>query len=173
MKEKIVVLDNFLDKETFFYVKNNLLSDYFPWYKNDYKVNKEQQNLEENEHYNLQMAHSFYKDYRPDSNKIDAILPLLEKINPISFIRIKANLTFCTPKIITYGFHNDFYNKKITTAVFYINTNNGKTIFESGEEVESIENRLVLFNSTEKHSGTSTNDTKFRCLINLNFIEEE
>ena len=57
------------------------------------------------------------------------------------------------------------------TAIFYINSNNGFTLFESdNQKVESIENRLVIFDSFERHSGTNCTDEKYRAVINFNFI---
>ena len=51
-----------------------------------------------------------------------------------------------------------------------INTNNGKTFFKDGFEVDSVENRMVIFDGNMIHAGSSTTDTKTRCVINLNFI---
>ena len=38
------------------------------------------------------------------------------------------------------------------------------------EKIESIENRLVVFDSKTMHSGSTTNDSKARFVINLNYI---
>ena len=37
-----------------------------------------------------------------------------------------------------------------------MNTNNGKTLFENGKEVDSVANRLVVFGNTLKHTGTES-----------------
>ena len=37
------------------------------------------------------------------------------------------------------------------TSILYINTNDGYTKFEDGTIVESVENRLVTFDSRMKH----------------------
>jgi len=92
-----------------------------------------------------------------------------------SIIRVKANLTIKTDKIITYGFHTDSnyfnyepYDSKV--AIFYLNSNNGKTIFENGDEVESVENRIVIFDNILKHTGTSCTDQKRRIVLNINYF---
>ena len=57
------------------------------------------------------------------------------------------------------------------TAVFYVNTNNGYTIFESGEKVSSVENRMVIFDSNILHTGTTCTDERVRCVLNFNYYE--
>jgi hypothetical protein len=57
------------------------------------------------------------------------------------------------------------------TAIFYLNTNDGYTIFEKdGEKIDSLENRMLIFDSSERHSGTNCTDQKYRAVINFNFI---
>ena len=89
-------------------------------------------------------------------------------------IKAKANITGCTDAVQMYGYHIDVnadLAKLSKTAIFYLNTNNGFTQFEDdGEQVPSIENSLVIFNSLDKHSGTSCTDHKYRAVINFNFI---
>lgn len=165
------VYDNFLEKNEFKKIKEEILSPFFPWYKNDF-IAYENKEHPENEIYNMQFTHTFYKNYSPQSNLTHILDPIIKKINPLSIIRIKANLGIAREKIFLSGYHTDVNNDKITTAVFYINSNNGKTIFENGQEVESIENRFISFNSSVKHSGTSCTDSKYRCVINFNYIEE-
>ena len=75
-------------------------------------------------------------------------------------------------RIRVTGMHNDFddpleYQK---TGIFYMNTNNGKTIFEDGEEIDSIENRMVVFPASKRHAGTTHTDTIYRCVINFNWF---
>jgi hypothetical protein len=97
-------------------------------------------------------------------------MPLLNKINPKEILRVKANLGTRTSTHIEGGMHTDS-KMKHTTAIFYLNTNNGYTKFEDGTIVESIENRLVVFNSDLLHSGFSQTDTNIRVVLNLNYTE--
>jgi hypothetical protein len=97
------------------------------------------------------------------------IEPILAVVNPSAIMRIKANLTVATDRIIEYPFHVDIKNFKGTTAVFYVNNNDGYTIFKDGSVVESKENRLVIFNSEILHAGTTCTDAKIRCVINFNY----
>ena len=60
-------------------------------------------------------------------------------------------------------------NHKI--AIYYINTNNGYTIFEHNKQkVESIANRLVMFHGSLVHAGCSTTNQKRRVVLNLNYL---
>ena len=61
------------------------------------------------------------------------------------------------PEKIQHGFHHDVDN--CITAIYYVNTNNGKTVFENGMEVDSVGNRLFVFDSNEEHTGTTSTDT--------------
>jgi hypothetical protein len=170
MSEKIEVYDSFLKKQDLKNIQNFLLSDNFPWYFYD-RVNGPQSKIEsrEDEKYNFHFSHTFYYQHRPTSEYIEILNPILEKLDMSAILRIKANLVPVANKKVSFGFHVDekkFFGK---TGIFYVNTNNGSTVFKSGEEVESVENRYVLFNSQIPHSGTTCTDKKYRVLINFNY----
>ena len=61
----------------------------------------------------------------------------------------------------------DFRGK---TAIFYLNTNNGYTLFEDGTKIESVANRLLTFDANLPHTGTSCTDKQFRCVLNINYF---
>ena len=94
-------------------------------------------------------------------------------LNWTSMYRLNVNLC---PKIgSTSNFHtdvNDEHNEEVmTTAIFYLNTNNGYTEFENGEIVESISNRLVEFPSSCRHRATGQTDKDKRVVLNFNYIK--
>jgi hypothetical protein len=163
------VFDNYLDKDSFKVLKSVFVNNYnFPWYYNEI-ITKE--NL--NEEFNLdrhQFTHVLYRENQGVSSDFyQYVVPLVDKINSPLLMRVKANLATRTEKHVEGGFHTDSkLNHK--TAVFYLNTNNGYTLFENGEKVESLENRLVVFNSDVLHTGVSQTDTKIRCLLNINYF---
>ena len=72
-------------------------------------------------------------------------------------------------KIKPFGLHTDA-PFKCKTAILYINTNNGITIFETGEEIKSEENKIVMFPSNLKHTGTTHTDEKVRVVLNINYF---
>lgn len=157
----IKVIDNFVDNENFIKLKH--LVKTLPWFYNDYKVSLNDGNY--------QLTHIFYEDYKPNSDFLVDLNPITKKLNMRAVVRIKANLTFKDESIKQYEMHKDFDDclSEQKTAIYYLNTNNGKTIFENGEEIMSKENRIVIFSGNLKHTGTTHTDTKYRALINFNY----
>jgi hypothetical protein len=54
-----------------------------------------------------------------------------------------------------------------------MNTNNGYTLLETGDKIESVENRLVLFPCNILHTGITQTDTKVRVLLTFNFFNKK
>lgn len=159
---------NFLTKEEFKKIYDLLTGDNFPWYLNNNKTF-----IDKN--YNIhdwQLTHTFYKNFNIWSSFFNFLEPLIKKINPVSLLRIKVNLTAPHDKIISYGMHTDFdyKEKNIKTGIFYINTNNGLTIFENNIKYKSEKNKFIFFPCNLKHAGTTHTDTKQRIVLNINWI---
>ena len=55
-----------------------------------------------------------------------------------------------------------------STAIFYLNTNNGGTRFEN-DFVQSVANRLVLFDGPLLHETVVQTDSNVRMLYNINY----
>lgn len=166
MKYKII--DNFLSKDEFSKLENVLLGNNFPWYLND-GINFIGDKF-------FQFVHNFYQNHSIHSDFYPVVEPLVKKINPLSLLRIKANLITRTEKIIEHGMHIDQLVKKnnmIKTAIFYCNTNDGYSLFKDGTKIKSIKNRIVIFNNDIYHTGTTCTDKKIRSVINFNFILSE
>ena len=53
-----------------------------------------------------------------------------------------------------------------------MNTNNGYTRFKKSK-VRSEENKMVIFNSKEEHTGSSCTDQEFRVVINFNYYDTD
>lgn len=168
--KQITIIDNFLDREYFKSLQELLLGPYFPWYYNNGVI----YDVEDGNLNNYQFTHCFYTRFTQQSDFYNNLGQLIQKINPCSLMRIKANLLPKNEKIIEHGFHIDIpYLKKdqnSTTAVFYVNTNNGYTKFDDGTVVESIENRIVIFDSKISHTGSTCTDKKSRVVINFNYF---
>ena len=108
----------------------------------------------------------FIREDAISSDNFKYLKPILNKLNCLSLIRIKANLTPITQELIKYKPHKDqLFKCKI--AIYYVNTNNGYTIIE-GKKVESKKNRIVLFDSTKEHCGTNSTNCNNRMVINFN-----
>jgi len=184
VENKIDIIDNFLSLEHFESLEKIFFDIRFPWFYNssinyldrDGERISDEDGSRELEEYNFQFTHVLYGS-KPDdchqtinSKSFDTIIPILEKLNPKSLVRAKVNLIPRADKIIIHGFHNDFKDYDSTTALFYINTNNGLTVFENGKECSSVSNRLVMFPSSLKHSGTTCTDEKIRVTLNINYF---
>ena len=163
----IKTINNFLSPQSFLMIKGLLDSAEFPWYFNKAVVS------EEDPLNHFQFTHTFYDYGRVHSDFFKNLSFLLDAIKPSLLVRIHANLQPMTSSIIKNRMHIDevFDNAKITTAIFYINTNNGKTIFETGEEIKSEENKYIEFDSEKMHTGTTCTDEKSRIVLNINYIK--
>jgi hypothetical protein len=163
------VIDNFLDQEDFNHIKEVFLSPEFPWYYNSTKV---AEGYDTDNPYNYQFNHMFYKEEKELSKHCSVIEPLFLKFDHNGRGRTKANLTTKTPKIMEFTMHTDYkrHRQSMRTAVYYINNNNGYTKFENGETIESVENRLIHFDSRFMHTGSTHTDEKVRVVLNLNFL---
>ena len=119
---------------------------------------------------NIQFCNWIYRDYEPKGPEFGIVQPIISHpdLKVCSIHRIKANLNLRTPKIIKHGFHRDGTGS-FMVAIYYVNTNDGYTEFEDGTQVESIENRLLVFDSSLKHTGTTCTNAKVRCVINFNY----
>jgi hypothetical protein len=164
----IKIIDNFLEEEEFTKLQTAMLDSYgFPWYYNNGVVTP----VKDNDHINnYQFTHLFYDNYQPNSEYFPLLSALIKKISPTAIVRIKANLNPVTETPIVYDFHVDF-PFKCKTAIFYLNTNNGVTILDDGTELDSVANRIMIFDSSLPHTGTTCTDQKVRGLINLNYYE--
>ena len=107
------------------------------------------------------------------------LLPIIKPLSAEVFIRVKANLTLRTKNHEESKFHYDtfFSNSRLEdgtpigyTAIYYVNTNNGYTLFKSGEKVNSVANRLVIFENHKLHKAVSCTDEKIRVVINFNYF---
>lgn len=161
-----VVIDNFLDDVHFNKVSEVMLSTAFPWFYNDNIVDEKDGGY-------FQFTHSFYYNHLANSNYFNLLEPVLNKLEPKGLLRIKANTTTKTDQHIIHKQHVDldFTLPNFYTSVFYINTNNGGTVFEEGGEVNSLENRLVTFPMHKKHTGKTCTNEKRRVVINFNYIK--
>lgn len=144
-------------------LKDFIESGYMPWFFGDGKVKKDDGVI--------QWTHAFYKD-GISSFWIDIIKPIIEKLNVNQVLRIKANLNLKCNIPIESDFHTDIdVNKddkdETKICIYYVNTNNGKTDFEIGKTVNSVENRAVLFSNKLKHRGILQTDIDNRIVINI------
>jgi hypothetical protein len=178
---KVHIVDDFLSSEDHKSLHDVMLGDqqHFPWYisgKNSIKEGADDYLL------NYQFTHPFFiltsqhGCFFHKSDKFDLILPILNKLNFIALHRVKANLEPLHPERHYSQFHQDYIGyddrpcKKMSTAIYYVNHNDGYTEFSDGSIVESKANRFLYFRSDKLHRGVSQLDTRLRCVINFNLL---
>lgn len=173
----IDIKDNFLSDKDFFRLQDQILgtdTHHFPWILSQIVRNnpteKDPRMLN-----NIQLCHGFYDKHAPVGETIQIIYPILQKVQPVAILRIKANLLMRRDTIIEHGMHHDVVDADdkmnyLLTSIFYLNTCNGYTRFETGEKVESVANRFVTFPQSLRHCGTTCTDQPFRSVINFNYV---
>ena len=113
-------------------------------------------------------THLFYSGLYVDPNS-HIFIDILNQLEVKSLIRIKANLYPSTDNIEYQSEHID-YDYPHKGAIFYLNTNDGFTTLEDGTKIESVENRILLFDPSKPHNSTTCTDNKCRVNVNFNFF---
>ena len=169
----VKVEDNFLPEEQFrplqeWFVNSRSDINNCPWMYCPYVIGPEGDHPDD-----FQFIHLFWFPNRGVvSEHINVIAPLMGRIDPNIWVRVKANLRLKTDKVRVGGMHTDVGDFGHTTSIFYINTNDGYTSFENGETYKSVENRLITFPSHLRHAGSTPSDSKARCVLNLNYFKK-
>ena len=147
----------------------------------DYQPHKD---IEIDPKYNTQMS---YFLLHPDQAKFPTkefehemfgfIMDAIRNIFDVyAWVKIKANTTFCTNKIIEHGFHVDrmpltSLSQNQTTAILHLDDSNGYTNFyKDNITIPSKSNQLITFPSNLYHRGTTCTDQDKRQVLNLNFF---
>ena len=157
------IIDNLLDKDVAENIANKITSDFFPWFYQNNVTDKSSTVHSENYYF----THLFY-DNNEQSSFFNYVIPILKKIKYKKLIRVKANLYPNVNKLIQHSKHID-YNYPTKGALYYLNTNNGPTYVEN-KKINSVKNRLLLFDAFKKHNSTTCTDEKFRVNININYL---
>ena len=167
IKPDYEIIDDFTQDYTNDHIYKVLSSNTFPWHLSR-KVSSQKDEL-----WNSQLFHMIYNHKsKYKSNYYSLIEPILKKLDIEILLKVKINCTFYTKKIIDFPLHTD-YKHKAKTCVYYINDNNGYTYFKDGSKVHSKARRLIKFDSHHLHSGSTSSDSKFRFVININYIPKE
>lgn len=167
--DSIKVIDNFLSDLDFMNLERSILNNpNFYWQFNpcqvgDYDISNHDERVP------FQFVHGMYRNSSHTSEYFDTLKPLIRKLKPQEILRIKVNLNTRTEKIIEGKLHVDT-NTDHKVGIFYLNTNNGYTLFTNGKKVDSVKNRMVLFDGSLLHTGTNCTDKQRRVVINFNYI---
>lgn len=183
---QLTIIDNFLNEEEYFSIKNLLYDKNFSWRRSRIlgglemgsKGEKIKTNIDPL--LNIQFVHSFYIEadcpHRSPgivSKSFKGLFPIFKKINPFHLIRVKANCTLNHGKIIEGFYHVDagLFGGLGMTAILYFTNSNGPTKFENGYVVESVENRIAIFPNEWYHTGIRGDNSAERIVLNINWID--
>ena len=184
MKSEYKIIDNVFSPEQFEDLVDYVEHSGFPWYHSDSVAYDEQNESpsEEDEltfnvpltdnqkEYNFMFGHSVFADYEIGSTEVwNLILPIFNIASIKSLIRCKINSYPKTHELVHHKDHLD-YSFKHKGAIFYINSNDGLTVLEDGTEIESVANRLLLFNPSQPHHSTTCTNANRRMNINFNYF---
>lgn len=159
------ILDNFLPKEDFSTVRDNLVfNPGFPFFLHRGITKPGDSN---NDWFG---AHVIYDQGVPTSDVYEEIgnifFPYFEMR---SLLRIKINFYPHTHSVIEHASHVD-YDFSHTAAIFSLNTCNGYTKIGNDAIVDSVENRMVFFDGSNQHRSTTTSNASGRFNISFNYL---
>ena len=163
---KYEVIDNFLDKEYFDSLVTFFFDDQMPWRMiTDFVEKNEIQNKL------FLMWHEIYSSWMPRSPAFDKIFPLLQKLEAVDLLRIKANLYPSSETLQEHIMHIDFDYPHLG-ALLSLNTCDGYTKLKDGTRINSVANRVLLFDASEEHCSTTTTNNFARFNININYLTQ-
>ena len=196
-KMRYKIIDNFLGDAEFIALTNNIFPIFdkspngkpdFPWIyvnqqlRGDYPEPDHLKKVTDikllNPIHDWYFTHIFWNGIY-QSPLLGVIVPLLNKIDPLSLFRININFTVQQPERKGRSlFHNDYSGpatakRSLITSIFYMNTTNGPTLLEDGTEIECRANRLVTYPCNTYHAGVLCTDQPHRCVINFNYFKDE
>tara|TARA_Y100000114_G_scaffold36483_1_gene32012 strand:+ start:82 stop:594 length:513 start_codon:yes stop_codon:yes gene_type:complete len=165
------IIDNFLPEELHKKIKNFLYGPDCPWFYREIDVAGGTKN--KNGFYSF----CYYNAKKPDHPAYyDHIEPIWELMNlggnfKIGITQVRANLTFRDIDTNESGFHTD--KDKGTSSILILASCNAKTVFVKDAEelkVDSVDNRLVTFDSNIMHKVIYQTDVWRRVVININYF---
>jgi len=168
---KISIIDDILPIKEFSALKEIITSSDFPW-----NFSKDVVNSNEKKPSPGMFVHVLYENSPYSPNCPPWLVHLLKYLDIAVLYRIRANLNHRLPAPFYSEFHidtDDFDVSQWTTSILYINTNNGYTELESGEIIESVENRLATFPLGDRHRVCTQTDEQARYVINFNYLKNK
>jgi len=160
------VIDNFLKKDQFKIIERSIISCNFPLYYQENIAYAE--DIDPNN--NSIFCHQIYSNGMPISEWYKLLYDnFFVNLEFKALLRSKINCYPSREELITHKYHVDYpYSHK--GAILYLNTCDGFTILEDGTKIESIKNRVLLFDPGKKHASTNCTNQRCRWNIILNYL---
>ena len=163
------IVDNFLPESLASKIAGTLESNEFPVYL------QKSVSYEDKEDPFYFFGHLIFNHGQPISWFYSAVAqPVLDILNPEKVLRVRANMYPREKEIKPHAFHVDNNLNSHFVALWYANTNNGKTILKiNGKEevVDSVRNRMLFFDGDIFHAPTTHTDEKVRVTLNFNLAK--
>lgn len=172
------VIDKFLPTSDFIAIRDIFINEDLPWYLGHGISGSDSTNAILNPLDNYYFVHLLYYNYMITSQHFELVKDTISKAlknhigNSFNTItRIKANLYTRTEEVQVHPFHSDTGDiEGLKGALISLNTCDGYTGFADGTEVDSVANRMVLFDAHERHHSCSTSNAQRRLTLNINYV---
>jgi len=161
------IFQDFLPDFHFRDIDQLFMTQMLPWFFQDTVVTG---------HKHFMFSHVFMDDGKVVNPRlfepVRGMIPeLLKKTEFVGVTRIRAVLYTNQGKEIVHPTHTDIpldseFSDKYKTAVYHVNSCNGKTVI-GDQEIVSKANQMVLFGNVP-HYGTTQTDTDIRVVLNFN-----
>ena len=161
------VIDNALPLHQAKEIHDVMMSDEFSWYVTP-NITFKDSVVEKHLSY---FIHQFYQEAVPSSQHFHIWYPWFKDILGVeNIIRMKGNLYPGQRNLTEHPLHVDLdYNNM--AAIYYVNNNDGYTLIDN-QRIESIHNRIVIFDGQSKHASTDCTNAHARVNINFNFYSK-
>ena len=162
------VIDNFLNNQFYEKLSYDIKGEHMPWYYTKIDVDlKKSMN-------NGLFTYTYYGNHKPLSDKFDEhIRPITESLDVEALILVRANLVLRDVDTIETPYHTDNNCLYSTTGILFLTTCNAKTVLKIKNKevfIDSVENRMLIFDGATLHNSTTTTDAPARFNINFNFL---
>ena len=159
------VIDNFLNPSDFKAISDEILGASFSW---TYWHRVSDSN-DKNDNCNSKFTHVAVVDIQLTS-AVQVLAPFIgdERLDCKAMKRIIINSYPWTPTVYEHGVHED-YMFPHKGALLNLTTCDGYTVIEN-KKIPSIANRVILFDPSKPHYGTTTSNSKRRVIVNFNYF---
>lgn len=148
------IVNDFLDKDVFESIKTSLLSDKIPWFNMIGPWGC--------------FNHQFFSNI-DSSPFFDILDPLTEKLNVKLPIEISGKL-FCNTGALSQHMFPVKVSDPHTTAIFFVNTNDGVTILDDNTKISSVENSILFYDGSRQTINTNCADQRVRLLLKFDYF---
>ena len=152
---------NFLKHGTFQELKREIITPDFTWH---YAMSPGEPE---------QYCRILYWDHQfnCDGKLMRILRTITNQLGAIAILKIKVNST--SRNSPEQMWHCDWNLKTPSkTCIIYLNTNNGRTEFQEHDNVDSVENTAVIFDTNTQHRGVPQSDTDRRLVMNISYFEK-